>query len=135
MKKGITVDQTARVAAAFRQAGILLHAYLMYGCPGETIADTVDSLERVRQLFANDLLQSAFWHKFTATAHSPIGLNPAAEGLTILGPTFEGFAENDLRHADPSTTCPPGWAKDYVRLCSTTSNRQDSISRATLVLT
>lgn len=114
MKKGITVDQTARVAAAFRQAGILLHAYLMYGCPGETIADTVDSLERVRQLFANDLLQSAFWHKFTATAHSPIGLNPASEGLTILGPAFGGFAENDLRHVDPSAVC-PAWLGEGLR--------------------
>ncbi|HVG02313.1 MAG TPA: radical SAM protein, partial [Nitrospira sp.] len=114
MKKGITVDQTARVAGAFRQAGILLHAYLMYGCPGETIADTVDSLERVRQLFAADLLQSAFWHKFTATAHSPIGLNPASEGLTILGPDFEGFAENDLRHADPSAACPT-WLGEGLR--------------------
>ena len=114
MKKGITVDQTARVAAAFRQAGILLHAYLMYGCPGETIAETVDSLERVRQLFANDLLQSAFWHKFTATAHSPIGINPASDGLTILGPGFGGFAENDLLHTDPSTVCPP-WLGEGLR--------------------
>lgn len=114
MKKGITVDQTARVAAAFRQAGILVHAYLMYGCPGETIADTVDSLERVRQLFANNLLQSAFWHKFTATAHSPIGLNPTAEGITILGPAFGGFAENDLRHVDPAATC-PAWLGEGLR--------------------
>jgi hypothetical protein len=114
MKKGITVDQTARVAAAFRHAGILVHAYLMYGLPGETIADTVDSLERVRQLFANNLLQSAFWHRFTATAHSPVGLNPAAEGITILGPAFEGFAENDLRHTDPNATCPP-WLGEGLR--------------------
>ena len=114
MKKGITVDQTARVAAAFRHAGILVHAYLMYGLPGESIADTVDSLERVRQLFANNLLQSAFWHRFTATAHSPVGLNPAAEGITILGPTFEGFAENDLRHADPNASCPP-WLGEGLR--------------------
>ncbi len=114
MKKGITVDQTARVAAAFRHAGILVHAYLMYGLPGETIADTVDSLERVRQLFADNLLQSAFWHRFTVTAHSPVGLNPAADGITILGPSFEGFAENDLRHADPSTSCPP-WLGEGLR--------------------
>ena len=114
MKKGITVDQTARVAAAFRQAGILVHAYLMYGLPGETIPDTVDSLERVRQLFAHNLLQSAFWHKFTATAHSPIGLNPAREGITILGPVFRGFAENDLRHADPHATC-PAWLGEGLR--------------------
>ncbi|MBV6469095.1 MAG: hypothetical protein NBKEAIPA_00978 [Nitrospirae bacterium] len=114
MKKGITVDQTARVAEAFHRADILVHAYLMYGCPGETIADTVDSLERVRQLFAQGLLQSGFWHKFTATAHSPIGLNPAAEGLRILGPTFQGFAENDLRHADAGATCPT-WLGEGLR--------------------
>ncbi len=114
MKKGITVDQTARVAAAFRHAGILVHAYLMYGLPGETVADTVDALERVRQLFANNLLQSAFWHRFTVTAHSPVGLNPSAEGLTILGPAFEGFAENDLRHADPHVSC-PDWLGEGLR--------------------
>lgn len=100
MKKGITVDQTARVAAAFRNAGILVHAYLMYGFPSETVQETVDSLERVRQLFAADLMQSAFWHRFTTTAHSPIGLNPKANGLRILGPEFQGFAENDLVHHD-----------------------------------
>jgi radical SAM superfamily enzyme YgiQ (UPF0313 family) len=100
MKKGITVDQTARVAAAFREAGILVHAYLMYGFPSETLQETIDSLERVRQLFAADLVQSAFWHRFTATAHSPIGLNPRANGLHILGPDFQGFAENDLIHVD-----------------------------------
>src|SRR5574341_9187 len=101
MKKGITVDQAARVAAAFHQAGILVHAYLMYGYPGETVAETVESLERVRQLFAHGLIQSAFWHRFVATAHSPIGLDPAAHGIRILGPRFDGFAENDLAHADP----------------------------------
>ncbi|MDH5580245.1 MAG: radical SAM protein, partial [Betaproteobacteria bacterium] len=81
MKKGITVDHTVLVAAAFRDAGILVHAYLMYGFPSESIQETVDSLERVRQLFAADLMQSAFWHRFTATAHSPIGLNPESNGL------------------------------------------------------
>lgn len=106
MKKGITVDQTACVAAAFRQAGILVHAYLMYGLPGETIEETVESLERVRQLFAADLLQSAFWHKFTATAHSPVGLDPAAHGIRITGPVFGGFAENDLTHDDPAGQAP-----------------------------
>ncbi len=106
MKKGITVAQTARVAAAFRGAGILVHAYLMYGLPGETVADTVDALERVRQLFAKDLLQSAFWHRFVATAHSPIGLNPAAHGIRITGPSFGGFAENDLTHDDRKGSAP-----------------------------
>jgi len=100
MKKGITVDQTVRVAQACRQAGILIHAYLMYGLPGQSIKEAVDSLERVRQLFAHDLIQSAFWHRFAATAHSPIGLNPEQHGIQRLGPMFGGFAENDLIYAD-----------------------------------
>lgn len=100
MKKGITVAQAARVAASFRAAGIMVHAYLMYGLPGETIAETVEALERVRQLFMSDLLQSAFWHKFVATAHSPMGLDPAAHGIRITGPPYGGFAENDLTHED-----------------------------------
>ena len=54
-------------------AGIMVHAYLMYGFPTETTQETVDSLERVRQLFAAGCVQSAFWHRFAATAHSPIG--------------------------------------------------------------
>ncbi|TAL10647.1 MAG: radical SAM protein [Nitrospirae bacterium] len=106
MKKGITVGRTARVAAAFRGAGIMVHAYLMYGLPGETVAETVDSLERVRQLFVQDLIQSAFWHRFVATAHSPIGLDPAAHGIRITGPAFGGFAENDLTHDDPLGEAP-----------------------------
>jgi radical SAM superfamily enzyme YgiQ (UPF0313 family) len=114
MKKGITVDHTALVAAAFHEAGILIHAYLMYGFPSETVQETVDSLERVRQLFAAGLMQSAFWHHFTATAHSPIGLNPKASGLRILGPRFEGFAENDLIHTD-RTGDTPDWLGEGLR--------------------
>jgi hypothetical protein len=114
IKKGITVDQTALVAAAFNDAGILVHAYLMYGCPSETVQETVDSLERVRQLFEADLIQSAFWHRFTATAHSPIGLQPAAHGLRILGPEFQGFAENDLLHRDRQGQTPE-WLGEGLR--------------------
>ena len=114
MKKGITVDQTARVAAAFREADILVHAYLMYGFPSETVQETIDSLERVRQLFSADLVQSAFWHRFTATAHSPIGLDPRANGLRILGPDFQGFAENDLIHLDRRGQTPE-WIGEGLR--------------------
>ena len=114
IKKGITVDHTALVAAAFKDAGILIHAYLMYGCPSETVQETVDSLERVRQLFATDLIQSAFWHRFTVTAHSPIGLNPANHGLRILGPESQGFAENDLLHQDRQGETPE-WLGEGLR--------------------
>ncbi|MEQ1795532.1 MAG: radical SAM protein [Nitrospira sp.] len=114
MKKGITVDQTALVAAAFKDAGIMIHAYLMYGFPSETIQEAIDALERVRQLFAADLMQSAFWHRFTTTAHSPVGLDPKANGLRILGPTFEGFADNDLIHQDRVGKS-PAWLGEGLR--------------------
>lgn len=114
MKKGITVDQTALVAAALRKAGILVHAYLMYGCPGQTVQETVDSLERVRQLFASGLLQSAFWHRFVATAHSPVGLSPRAHGIAVNGPQFLGFAENDLVHTDQTGDLPE-WIGEGLR--------------------
>ena len=114
MKKGITCEQTVRVASAFRSAGILVHAYLMYGFPSETLHETIDALERVRQMFASDLLQSAFWHRFTATAHSPIGLNPKSSGLKILGPKFQGFAENDLVHLDRHGETPE-WIGEGLR--------------------
>ncbi|MCC6141941.1 MAG: radical SAM protein [Nitrospira sp.] len=114
MKKGITVDQTALVAAAFKDAGIMIHAYLMYGFPSETIQEAVDALERVRQLFKADLMQSAFWHRFTTTAHSPVGLDPKANGLRILGPEFEGFADNDLIHRDRIGKS-PAWLGEGLR--------------------
>ncbi len=114
MKKGITVDQTALVAAGFKDAGILIHAYLMYGCPSETIQETLDSLERVRQLVAADLLQSAFWHRFTVTAHNPVGLDPSAHGVRLLGPEFRGFAENDLLHRDDQGEAPT-WLGEGLR--------------------
>ena len=107
MEKGITVAQVARVASAFTEAGIMVHAYLMYGFPTETAQETVESLDRVRQLFEAGVLHSAFWHRFTATRHSPVGMNPDRYGITLAGPPPGPFANNDLIHIDP-TGCDPG---------------------------
>jgi hypothetical protein len=104
MKKGVTVEQVARVTRAFTDAGIMVHAYLMYGFPTETEQDTVDALERVRQLFAAGCIQSAYWHRFAATAHSPIGLDPAAYGITLQPPDDIRFAHNDVAFTDPTGT-------------------------------
>ena len=102
MKKGVTVAQVARVTRAFTDAGIMVHAYLMYGFPTETEQETVDSLERVRQLFAAGCLQSAFWHRFAATAHSPIGLAPDRFGIRLHREPKVTFARNDLGFDDPT---------------------------------
>jgi hypothetical protein len=104
MKKGVTVEQVARVTRAFTDAGIMVHAYLMYGFPTETEQDTVDALERVRQLFAAGCIQSAYWHRFSATAHSPIGLAPHEYGITLKPPPDIRFAHNDVAFDDPTGT-------------------------------
>ncbi|MEN9639188.1 MAG: hypothetical protein RLZZ262_1056 [Bacteroidota bacterium] len=102
IEKGITIEQVVQVTRAFRDSGILVHAYLMYGFPTQTDQETIDSLEIVRQLFQNGLLQSAYWHRFAMTAHSPVGKDPAKYGVECIGPEFKGFAQNDLHHIDPS---------------------------------
>lgn len=102
MNKGVDIGQVAKVAKAFSDNNIMVHAYLMYGFPTETEQETIDSLEVVRQLFQNNCIQSAFWHQFTTTYHSPIGKNPDNFGIKIVGPVFKGFAQNDLFHKDPT---------------------------------
>ncbi|MBL0056342.1 MAG: radical SAM protein [Chitinophagaceae bacterium] len=99
--KGITVAQVAKVNKHFTEAGIMVHAYLMYGFPTQTAQETIDSLEMVRQMFETGIMQSAFWHLFTMTAHSPVGLDPAKFGVTKLMEEIGRFANNDIRHADP----------------------------------
>ena len=102
MKKGVTVEQVARVTRAFTDAGVMVHAYLMYGFPTQTVQDTIDSLERVRQLFAEGCIQSAFWHRFAATAHSPIGKEPKLFGITLGRAPKITFAKNDVAFVDPT---------------------------------
>ncbi len=102
MKKGVSVDQVARVTRALSDAGILVHAYLMYGFPTQTEHETIDALEYVRQLFAAGCIQSGFFHRFACTVHSPVGQNPAAYGIT-LAPQEQGlFAKNDIGFIDPT---------------------------------
>jgi len=102
MKKGVSVEQVARVTKAFADAGVLVHAYLMYGFPTQTVQDTVDALETVRQLFAAGCIHSGFWHRFACTVHSPVGLDPQAYGVRLLPLPEGGFARNDVDFVDPT---------------------------------
>ncbi|MEN3067349.1 B12-binding domain-containing radical SAM protein [Uliginosibacterium sediminicola] len=102
MKKGVSVDQVARVTHAFSEAGILVHAYLMYGFPTQSVQDTVDALEYVRQLFAAGCIQSGFFHRFVCTVHSPVGLNPEEYGVRLQPLPPVSFAKNDVGFIDPS---------------------------------
>ncbi|WPO79054.1 B12-binding domain-containing radical SAM protein [Flavobacterium sp. KACC 22761] len=98
--KGVTVEQVAKVTRNFTEAGIMVHAYLMYGYPTQTIQETVDSLEMVRQLFEAGVLQSGFWHQFALTAHSPVGLYPEKFGVTKKTEAIGTFANNDIEYHD-----------------------------------
>ncbi|MEY4777827.1 MAG: hypothetical protein RIS13_575 [Bacteroidota bacterium] len=100
--KGITVAQVAVVNKNFTEAGIMVHAYLMYGFPTETMQETIDSLEMVRQLFKSGVLQSGFWHQFAMTAHSPVGLDPSKFKVKKLSEAVGSFANNDIAHIDPT---------------------------------
>lgn len=102
MKKGVSVAQVARVTKAFTDAGVLVHAYLMYGFPTQTVQDTVDALEYVRQLFENNCIQSGFFHRFTCTVHSPVGMNPEEYGVTLKPLPPVTFAKNDVGFHDPT---------------------------------
>ena len=104
MKKGVSVEQVARVTKGFSDAGILVHAYLMYGFPTQTLQDTVDALEYVRQLFENGCIQSGFFHRFSCTVHSPVGMNPAEYGIELIPLPPVSFAKNDIGFIDPTGT-------------------------------
>jgi radical SAM superfamily enzyme YgiQ (UPF0313 family) len=100
MKKGVSVAQVARVTRAFSAAGILVHAYLMYGFPTQTAQDTVDALEYVRQLFAAGCIQSGHFHRFTCTVHSPVGQHPELYGVRLSPAANATFASNDVPFTD-----------------------------------
>lgn len=102
INKGITVAQVARVNKNFTQAGIMVHAYLMYGFPTQTAQETIDSMEMVRQMFQAGILQSAFWHRFAMTAHSPVGMEPEKYKVKKVSEAIGTFANNDIEHDDPT---------------------------------
>ncbi|MBL7886155.1 MAG: radical SAM protein [Flavobacterium sp.] len=99
IKKGVTVEQVAQVTRNFTESGIMVHAYLMYGYPTQTVQETIDSLEMVRQLFEVGILQSGFWHQFAMTAHSPVGMFPEEFGV-IPELNDITFANNDIHFKD-----------------------------------
>ncbi len=100
--KGVTVEQVAKVNKNFTEAGILVHAYLMYGFPTQTAQETIDSLEMVRQMFELGVMQSGFWHQFAMTAHSPVGMNPELFDVIKINTELGSFANNDLIHKEKS---------------------------------
>tara|TARA_R110002050_G_scaffold20348_1_gene57697 strand:+ start:91495 stop:93675 length:2181 start_codon:yes stop_codon:yes gene_type:complete len=101
INKGVSIEKVSKVTQSLTDAGIMVHAYLMYGFPTQTEQETVDALEVVRQLFEAGIVQSAYWHRFSMTAHSPIGIYPQEFGVSKTTEEIGAFANNDLFHNDP----------------------------------
>jgi hypothetical protein len=96
MNKGITVAGAEEVLANLSDAGIMTHAYLMYGFPTQTLDETFQGLETVRSLMEEGVLHSAYWHRFALTAHSEIAREPERFGIKLLPETSGGFARNEI---------------------------------------
>jgi hypothetical protein len=96
MRKGITVADAMRVLADLADAGIMTHAYLMYGFPTQTRAETLAALDTVRGLFDANVLHSAYWHRFALTAHSDISNHPDRFEITTPALPDAPFALNEV---------------------------------------
>lgn len=96
INKGVTIKQAREAMENFNANNIMVHTYLMYGFPCQTLAQTIKSLDVVRDMFEQGLIQSAFWHRFTATVHSSVGLYPEKYGIRIIGSTTNSFANNGV---------------------------------------
>lgn len=109
MNKGITLASAKKAMRAFHSAGIMVHAYLMYAFPTETEDEAMGALEFVRDLFRRDLIQSAFWHRFALTVHSPIAADPERFGIFLPGRRLRRrrvFACNEIPFEEPGA---PDW--------------------------
>ena len=102
INKGITIETARESMKNFAEAGIMTHAYLMYGFPTETARETIDSLEIVRGLFEEGYIQSAFWHRYAMTIHSPSGQCPENVGAKRIDIPMGTFANNEIPFSTPN---------------------------------
>lgn len=109
MNKGVTVEQAAISCKNMQDAGIMVHTYLMYGFPTQTLQETINSLEIVRQLFKNGLVQSGFWHRYAMTCHSPTGISAEKFGVKRVSLKPNPFANNEVSYVEDSKY-------DYLRV-------------------
>lgn len=96
MSKGVTIEQTAIACKHLTEAGIMVHTYLMYGFPTERLQECVDALEVIRQMFSEGLIQSAFWHRYAMTVHSPSGKEPEKYGVKRINNHDHPFSNNEI---------------------------------------
>ena len=96
MNKGVSIEQTVTAARNLTNAGIMVHVYLMYGFPTETLQETINALEVVRRMFEEGIVQSAFWHRYAMTVHSPSGKDPQKYGTKHTTNATNAFCNNEI---------------------------------------
>jgi hypothetical protein len=96
INKGVTIESATECMRNLSENGIMVHTYLMYGFPTQTEKELYDSLGRVRDLFEEGLIQSAFWHRYAMTCHSPSGRNPESVGARHITDSVNPFANNEI---------------------------------------
>ena len=99
INKGTDITSIAHACCAFKEAGILVHAYMIYGFWNDTAQSIIDSMETLRQFFAAGLLDSAFWHKFVLTRNSTVYSQWEKDGnldLVVGADNSSAFARNNL---------------------------------------
>lgn len=72
INKGTDIRSIIRACAALKEAGVLVHAYMIYGFWYDTAQTILDSMETLRQFYVAGLLDSCFWHKFVLTKNSTV---------------------------------------------------------------
>lgn len=98
--KGITIEQATLAMRNFYYAGIMVHTYLMYGLPTQTLQESIDAAEVVRQMFRAELIGSAFWHRYAMTVHSRSGQAPEEFGVRRKDRLPNPFANNEVPFAE-----------------------------------
>lgn len=101
INKGVTIESATECIRNLNSNNIMVHTYLMYGFPSQTVSELFDSLGRVRDLFANKLIQSAFWHRYAMTCHSSSGKNPESVNAKAVEQKDNPFANNEIPFIDP----------------------------------
>ena len=102
INKGTDIESVVGACAAFKEAGILVHAYMIYGFWHDTPQSIINSMETLRQFFAAGLLDSSFWHKFMLTRNSQVyyewsrGEHPELTPIEPKKNNSSIFADNNL---------------------------------------
>ncbi|BDC94366.1 radical SAM protein [Treponema bryantii] len=72
INKGTDISSIVSACAALKEAGVLVHAYMIFGFWYDTAQTIIDSMETLRQFYSAGLLDSCFWHKFVLTKNSTV---------------------------------------------------------------